>query len=421
MANRHFPVRPDLEQLKHQAKDLLRAYRDGDPDADVDFREHHTKPVEPEQSRLADAQFVLARSYGLPSWPRLVTACRMTDAIWRGDVDVVREMVTRDPRLLEEDARGVKGNWGPPLSYAANLGQDAIIEMLRGQGAADLEYAFGRACLQGKIGTARKLHGWMGSPRPADHLLSWSAYTLNVEGTALLLELGAPVYDDQGKRLAPIEVVLGTDSRTPAAKHRILELYVECGFKLPDTPTMALHRGRIDLLEGHLRRDPELLKRTFSYEEIYPPELGGPDEVQGTHGTPLGGTTLLHMCADYDETEIARWLLDRGMNVNERARVDADGFGGHTALFGTVVSQPNFWINHFGRKPGAPFAKLLLEHGADPNVRVSLRKELHPGYEIPGMREYREVTPISWGERFHFKKFVNTAAIEMIREYGGLA
>lgn len=421
MANRHFPVRPNLEQLRHQAKDLLRALREGDPEAIADFREHHTRAVEPESARLADAQFVLARSYELPNWPRLVTACRMTDAIWRGDVEAVRNMVLRDPRLLEEDARGVEGNWGPPLSYAANLGQDAIIEMLRGLGAADLEYAFGRACLQGKIGTARKLHAMMGAPRMPDAQLSWTAYTLNVEGTALMLELGARLYDDEGKRLAPIEVVLGTDSRKPSAKHRILELYVDYGFKLPDTPVMALHRGRIDLLEEHLRRDPEMLHRTFSYEEIYPPELGGPDEVQATHGTPLGGTTLLHMCADYDEIEIARWLLDRGMNVDERARVDAEGFGGHTALFGTVVSQPNFWINHHGRQPEAPFTQLLLEHGADPNIRVSLRKEMHPGYEVPGMREYRDVTPISWGERFQFKKLVNTAAIEMIRERGGIA
>ena len=109
---------------------------------------------------------------------------------------------------------------------------------------------------------------------------------------------------------------------------------------------MALHRGRIDLLEEHLRRDPGLLHRTFTHEEIYPPELGCHDEILATHGTPLAGTTLLHMCVDYDEIEIARWLLERGMDVNARAAVDSDGFGGHTALFATVVSQPNFWMNH---------------------------------------------------------------------------
>ena len=420
MARRHFPVRPNLEQLKHQAKDLLRAFRAGDPEAVADFREYQTKSIEPASARLADAQLVLARSYELPSWSRLVTACRMTDAIWRGDVEAVRALVLRDPRLLEEDARGVEGNWGPPLSYAANVGQDAMIEMLRGLGADDLEYAFGRACLQGHIGTARKLHAMMGRPRPADHFLSWSAYTLNVEGTALLLELGARVYDDDGERLAPVDVVLETDSRKPEAKQRILALYAEHGFAYPDTPMMALHRGRIDLLEEHLRRDPELLRRTFSHEEIFPVELGCHDEVLATHGTPLAGTTLLHVCADYDEIEIARWLIERGIDVNERARVDADVFGGHTALFGTVVSQPNFWINHHGRTPEAPFTRLLLDHGADPNVRVSLRKELHPGYEIPGMYEYRDVSPVSWGERFHFKKLVNTAAMKMIRDRGGV-
>jgi len=421
MAKRHFPVRPNLEQLKHQAKDLLRAFQRNDAAAVEDFREHLARLVDSEPVRLADAQFVLARSYGLPNWARLVTACRMTDAIWRGDVEAVRAMVLRDPKLIVENARGVeRSNWGPPMSYAANLGQDEIIEMLRGVGAADMEPAFNRACLQGQIKTARMIHKMMGAPRPPDGALTDPAYTLNVDGTALLLELGARLYDDEGKRLAPVDVVLETDSRNPTAKHRILELYEEYGFKYPDTAAMALHRGRLDLLEQHLKRDPQLLRRRFTWEEIFPPEMGCHDEVLATHGTPLGGTTLLHVCVDYDEMEIARWLLERGMDVNERAAVDDDGFGAHTALFSTVVSQPNFWMNHHGRAPEAPFTRLLLHHGADVNVRASLRKELHPGYEIPGMFEYRDVTPVSWGERFHFRKLVNEKAVEMIREAGGV-
>jgi hypothetical protein len=150
------------------------------------------------------------------------------------------------------------------MSYAANLGKDAIVEMLRSPGASDMQHAFGRACLQGQIETARKLHAMMGGPRPPDDELSGPAYTLNVAGSALLLELGARVYDEHGTRLALVDTVLETDSRNPSAKHRILELYAEHGFKLPNTPTMALHRGRIDLLEEHLRRDPNLLQRTFT-------------------------------------------------------------------------------------------------------------------------------------------------------------
>jgi len=142
--------------------------------------------------------------------------------------------------------------------------------------------------------------------------------------------------------------------------------------------------------------------------------------VQATHGTPLKGATLLHMCVDYDELEIARWLLDRGMDVNARAAVDEDGFGGHTALFATVVSQPNFWMNYKNRSKVAPFTELLLKCGADPNVRASLRKQLHPGYDEHTLHEYRDVTALSWGQRFHRKVFVSEPAMEMIVAAGGL-
>ncbi|MBI3407455.1 MAG: ankyrin repeat domain-containing protein [Planctomycetes bacterium] len=419
MAERKLPVRPNVEQLKHQAKDLLRQIRNGDPATLEELRVHHPEHIEPGSAKLADAQLVLARSYQAPSWPRLVLACRLIDAIWRDDVEAVRKLVVKHPHLLHENATIRKSNWGPSMSYAANLGRDAIIEMLHGLGAKDLESALGRATLQSQIGTARKLHALLGRPKPPAGCLDGPAYTLSVSGTELMLELGARVRDADGMRLAPVDVVLETDSRKPSAKHQILEMYVEHGFELPDSPTMALHRGRIDLLEKHLKRDPDLLRRTFTHEEIYPPELGCHDEIQATHGTPLAGATLLHMCVDYDEMEIAQWLLERGMNVDARATVDADGFGGHTALFATVVSQPNFWMNHHGKPQIAPFTQLLLDHGADPNARASLRKQLHPGYGPDFLHEYRDVTPSTWGERFHGKIFVNAAAIRLIAERGG--
>jgi hypothetical protein len=423
MSDRYLPVRPDLDQLRHQAKDLLRAIRRGDESALADLAQFHPERIDPADARLADAQLVLARSYEAPSWPRLVQACRLIDAIWRDDGGAVRSLVTKHPKLVHEDALIRKNsNWGPPMTYAANLGRDAIIDLLRSHGATDLHSALDRATLQSRIGTARKLHAMMGAPRPPAGSLDGVAYTLSATGTALMLELGAAVRDAAGKRLAPVDVVLETDSRDPRAKHEILEMYVAHGLDLPDTPTMALHRGRIDLLEQHLRRDPDLLRRTFRHEEIYPPELGCHDEVVATHGTPLAGATLLHMCVDYDEMEIARWLIAQGMDVNARAAVDGDGFGGHTALFATVVSQPNYRMNQHGVAHGAPFAELLLDHGAAPNVRASLRKQLHPGYGPDTLREYRDVTPLSWGERFHGRMFVSEPAMELIRrriEAGG--
>ena len=421
MPERHLPVRPDLDQLKHQAKDLLRQIHAGDPAALAELHKHHPKGILPSAAKLADAQLVLARSYGAPNWPRLVLCCKLIDAIWEDHPEIVHEIIVKHPRLLQEDALVRTSNWGPPMSYAANLGRDRIIELLSGLGARDYATALNRAALQSQIGTARKLHVMMGAPPQASHALEDPAYTLSASGTELMLELGAPVADANGKCIAPVATVLQTDSRKPAAKHRILELYVEHGLQLPDTPAMALHRGRIDLLEEHLHRDPGMLTRTFRFEEIYPPEVGCHDEseLHATYGTPLAGSTLLHMAIDYDEMEIARWLLDRGMDVNAKAAVDRLGFGGHTALFATVVSQPSFWMNRSSGPPTAPFTQLLLERGADPNVRASLRKQLHPGYGDEPMREYRDVTALSWGRQFHRKEFVNEAALRLIAEAGG--
>jgi hypothetical protein len=425
MPARRLPVRPDLDQLRHQAKDLLRAMRRGDSSALADLRQYHPTPPDPSAAKLADAQLVLARSYEASSWARLVAACRLIDAIWEDDIDAVRRLVTRNPRLLHENAGIRNSNWGPPLSYAANLGRDRIIELLHGLGATDLQHAIGRAVLQSRIGTARKLHAMLGRPRPPAGAFGGPAYTLSARGTALLFELGAELRDADGRPDAPVDVVLESDSRNPAAKHEILELYAAHGFPLPDTPMMALHRGRLDLLEAHLRRDPALLRRTFSYAEIFPPALKcHPDEELPR--TTLVGATLLHVCVEFDELEIARWFLERGMAADARAAVDPDGFGGHTALFGAVVSYPHFWMNYTGgwasgRKPqDAEFARLLLDHGADPNARASFRERVKtdPGWSV---REHRDVTPLGWGRVFHDRMVVSEPALRLIAERGGRA
>jgi hypothetical protein len=128
MSSRHLPVRPDLTQLKHQAKDLLRAIKHGDPEAIAELHAHIPGNVEPSGAKLADAQLALARSYGVSSWPRLVAACDVVDAIWRDDLERLRTLVMKRPALLHEMARGTAScNWGPPMSYAANLGLETVV------------------------------------------------------------------------------------------------------------------------------------------------------------------------------------------------------------------------------------------------------------------------------------------------------
>jgi hypothetical protein len=364
---------------------------------------------------------VLARSYTASSWTRLVHAVRLADAIWRDDAAEVLALVSQNAALIHERVLiRPDSNWGPPMTYAANLGRDRIIRLLYDHGARGLESAAGRAALQSKIDTLHMIYDLAGRPPVDRSSLAGPAYTPSVEGTAALLALGARVAGPDGVDHNTMEHLLGTDSRNPSAKHRILELYVEHGFEPPDTPIMALHRGRIELLEAHLARDPDLLSRTFDKADVFPLAPACARDPYVAQGTPVHGTTLLHIAAYFDELEIATWLLDRGMNPNARATIDADGFGGYTALFSTVVSQRNFWVKYGKGQPDeARFTRLLLDRGADPNVRASIRAGLEEGHGGGPLREYRDVSPFAWGERYEAKIFVSKESMRLIEARGG--
>src|SRR5687767_8679129 len=61
------PSRPSLEQLRKQAKELIRDYRRGDSAAAERFHAIRPRPDDPSKTAkatLADAHFVLAREYG---------------------------------------------------------------------------------------------------------------------------------------------------------------------------------------------------------------------------------------------------------------------------------------------------------------------------------------------------------------------
>jgi len=420
MPVRRLPVRPDLEQIHRQAKELLRAIHGRDASAIAELREHHPESIDASTAKLADAQLVLARTYGASSWTRLVHAVRLAEAIRRDDLEGVRELIPQNAALIHEHVLiRTDSNWGPPMTYAANLGRDRLIRLLHDHGAKDLESAAGRAALQGKTETVRMIDDLAGQPLK-EWTLAGPAYTLSVEGTAVLLTLGACVVGPEGVDHNTMEHLLGTDSRRPADKHRILEMYIEHGFEPPDTPVMALHRGRIHLLEAHLERDPDLLTRTFAIADIFPLAPACARDPYTAQGTPVHGTTLLHIAAYFDELEIAEWLLDRGMDPNARAAIDTDGFGGYTALFSTVVSQRNFWVNYGKGQPDeARFTRLLLDRGADPNVRASIRARLEEGHGGGPLREYRDVTPLGWGEQYHARIFVSRKSLRLIEARGG--
>jgi ankyrin repeat protein len=99
--------RPNLDQLKLQAKDLLRAYLAGDAAAIAEVQAHYGRPGA--ALALHDAQLVIARAYGFASWPKLkafvdgVTVRRLVEAVRADDLARVRTMLDARPELVEMD------------------------------------------------------------------------------------------------------------------------------------------------------------------------------------------------------------------------------------------------------------------------------------------------------------------------------
>lgn len=167
-APRRLPDRPSLEQLRKQAKDLLRDARAGDRTALARVaanRDHSAgAPIV-----LADAQLAVAREYGFPNWPKLVHHVEAavgrafalrplirpvelatgrqwtlpngrkvpTDDVFAmfvaardGDFATVKRLVDRDAALAT-----VEYDYTPPLHFAVREGHLAITEFLLTSGA----------------------------------------------------------------------------------------------------------------------------------------------------------------------------------------------------------------------------------------------------------------------------------------------
>jgi hypothetical protein len=413
--SRGLPQRPHLDVPKREARELLQQFRDASPDALDRIRGRHPKFHDTDDDvlraatfRLSDAQCVIAREYGFSNWTELkqridgkTAAALLLNAISTGDRDTVVRILQAHTNLLHVPLRS--GNWGPPMSHAANLGKLDIVQTIASLGARDSQHAFDRAILQGKLECARWLHQNGAQLTPG--IIMGACETLNVDGFRFLDELNAPFTNIKGDPLAPLAMVLETYARIPEGKHQILDRFVRRGYSFPDTPMVAFHRGDTRRIKQFLRHDPSLVNRRFAYRDIYPAELGcANDGRSGMHWTPLDGTTLLHIAIDFNEQAIFELLLQHGADVNARAHVDGDGFGGHTPLFNAVVCGP---------RNDTLMTRTLLERGAIPNLRASLRKFID-WCEKPGWYEARDITPLDWARSFPDQGWVNHESISLL-------
>lgn len=141
MPVRRLPENPNLDHLKYQAKDLLKAHAAGSLAAAQMLREFHPRFAKSSDAgifeaelKLSDAQLTIAREAGFPSWPRLKRHIekptfadrlnlphheriedppfrRAVDLLDSGDVAGLRAHLKRHPNLTRQHVLFEGGNY----------------------------------------------------------------------------------------------------------------------------------------------------------------------------------------------------------------------------------------------------------------------------------------------------------------------
>jgi ankyrin repeat protein len=108
----YLPARPDLDQLRHQAKDLLHAARRDEPEAIARINAVSDRVI------LSSAQLAIAREYGFPSWAKLKLEVERRDILNSRDLSRLTSLLAEHPGLavspLERWADRARGE---PLGY----------------------------------------------------------------------------------------------------------------------------------------------------------------------------------------------------------------------------------------------------------------------------------------------------------------
>jgi hypothetical protein len=125
-----------------------------------------------------------------------------------------------------------------------------------------------------------------------------------------------------------------------------VQVFIDYGLEFEDKTLLAVLANNAEALEQQLARDKGAVSRRYNLDCTF---------------TPLFESTLLHICAEYNHVACAELLLKHGADVNEKAGVDENGFGGHTPIFHTVNQNGNKCID---------MMRLLLSNGAELFITV---------------------------------------------------
>lgn len=342
--SRILPPRPNLEHLKSQAKLILRALEEGRAEALERYRVAAGKPLA-KSARLADAQLVVAREYGFPSWPKLKSHVEalaraedpvesLVNAVKSNDLPRLTEVLERLPALrgggLDEPFSGLPFG-GTLLLTAVSHGNREMIDLLLASGA-DIN---------------RKSHWWAGgfgvldttAPDLAGWLIDRGAILEPVAAARLgwldqLKEMVArdpravharggdghtPLHEASDLAVARFLVEHGADvnaldvdhESTPAQymirdRQEIVRYLITQGARTDILMASAL--GDLELVRHHLASDPDAVRTTVS-SGFFP--MGHPHAGGTIYRWTLGGDKSPHGVArEFGHEAVVQLLLE---------------------------------------------------------------------------------------------------------------
>jgi ankyrin repeat protein len=363
--SRSLPPDPSLEQLRKQAKDLLRAYQARDPASATRMRTHHPRLADQDGSHaatLADAQFALAREFGFASWPKLKRHVEITrrpadfheptwgrdtwpflTAVFEGHEATVRQMLTADATLARSEYAYLQ-----PLHYAVKGGRPSMVRLLADADANPMA------------------EGWSGRPLGDDTPLA-RARDRELPDIVRLLEEAAA---------RPLAALPERSEAPPDARGRLEVEMSGYGHRGDTAGALDLLRRHPDLAyaglyeavhQGHTKLARLLLEHGADPTKpwrwacwltplMHALRYQRPNYEMATllmdHGVTADdangmGMTTLHILVGLGTTEATAWLLDRGADIHVRDH--------------EFDSTPLAWAARFGRED---MVRLLLARGA---------------------------------------------------------
>jgi ankyrin repeat protein len=327
---KQLPSRPNLEQLKKQAKALLKGYQAAAPVILARVREYHPRWrnssdvfVAGTPFTLTDAQLVLAGEYGFETWSALkahvlsqpaspsidATIRALQDAAGRGDLAQLEALLAADPGLINETAgpgvrtalhHAVFGNSEAGARFLLQRGADPNIRC-EGDNAYPLHFAVEKH----RLPIIRLLieHGADPIGEGDYHELgvigwatAWEYVHADRELVDYLLAHGARHNLSSAVATGDIQAIRQLISQAPADLERRMDM---------------VNRRRRPLHLAVIKKQPESLIALL--------DLGA-----NTESLDEAGFTALDQAALIGETEMSRILLDRGAKVRLPAAIALD-------------------------------------------------------------------------------------------------